>query len=274
VDPLSRPARSWLFVPATHPDRFGKAAASGADRVIIDLEDAVAPEAKSQARRGLPPGLPGEVPCYLRVNGFGTQWFEEDLRLATQLPFAGVVLPKAEAVEQIVAAAVGLREHQTIVALVESALGVWNVSEVARAARVERIAFGSIDLQLDTGIRGEEIELAYARSRIVLASRVAKLAAPVDAVSLGIDDEASVARDAERARRFGFGGKLCIHPKQVGPINRAFLPSEEEVAWARGLIDALAARPDRGRGAFSYRGTLVDRPVIERAKQILALSGM
>jgi citrate lyase subunit beta/citryl-CoA lyase len=271
MDPMSRPARSWLFVPATQPKRFAKAVASGADRVIIDLEDAVAPEAKRDAGRQLPTNLPGGVPLYLRINGFGTDWFEEDLTLAAKLPFTGVVLPKAETAEQILAVAVALREQQTVIPLVESALGVWNVLEVARAGKVERLAFGSIDLQLDTGIRGEEIELAYARSRVVIASRVAKIAAPLDSISLAIDDESGVKRDAERARSFGFGGKLCIHPRQVAPINRAFLPSQEDVDWARGLIEALAATSDRERGAFSYRGSLVDRPVIERAKQILAL---
>jgi citrate lyase subunit beta/citryl-CoA lyase len=138
---------------------------------------------------------------------------------------------------------------------------------------VERLAFGAVDFQLDVGGRdGEAIHLAYARSRIVIASRVAGIAAPIDAVSLSLDDDAEVAREADHARRFGFAGKLCIHPRQIAAVHGAFAPSDDEVVWARGLVEALEARPADARGAFSYRGTMVDRPVIERAKRILSLA--
>ncbi len=273
MDAMTVPARSWLFVPATRPERFAKAAASGADRVILDLEDAVVPEAKTEARRCLAgEQLPAGVPLYVRINGCGTEWFEEDLAVAAKLPLAGVLLPKAETAEQVARVAAALGEEQRIVPIVETALGLWNVLEVARGAKVERLAFGSVDFQLDTGIRGEEAELAYARSRVVIASKIAGIAAPLDSVSLEIDDETSVTHGSERARRFGFAGKLCIHPRQAVPTNRAFLPSQEEVDWAQGLIAALAARSEQERGAFSYRGGMVDRPVIERAREILSLA--
>ncbi len=273
MDPMTTPARSWLFVPATRPERYAKAAASGADRVILDLEDGVAPETKVAARRRIAEEpLPAGVPLYVRINGWGTEWFEEDLCVAAKLPLTGVLQPKAEKAEHVAVVAAALGESQRIVAIVETALGLWNVFELARGAKVERLAFGSLDFQLDTGIRGEEGELAYARSRIVIASKIARIAAPLDSVSLALDDESSLTHDCERARRFGFGGKLCIHPRQVGPTNRAFLPSQEEVNWARGLMEALEARPKQD-GVFSYRGGMVDRPVIERAKQILSLAG-
>lgn len=276
IGPLAAaaPARSWLFVPATRPDRFAKAAASGADRIILDLEDAVAPEAKGDARRNLGASpLPSGPPVYVRVNGSGTEWIEEDLAVAAALPIAGVVVPKAERAEQLARIAAALPPTLPIVAILETALGLWNALEVARAPGVERLAFGAVDFQLDVGARdGEALQLAYARSRIVIATRVAGVAAPIDAISLGIDDEAAVAREAEQARRFGFGGKLCIHPRQVAPTHRAYAPNAAELAWAEGLLDALAARRSDERGAFAYEGGMVDRPVIERAKQIVSLA--
>jgi citrate lyase subunit beta/citryl-CoA lyase len=273
VDPLTSAARSWLFVPATRPDRFASAAASGADRVIVDLEDAVAPDAKEEARRGLARApLPAGVPLYVRVNGCGTEWFEADLALAAALPIAGILLPKADDREHVARAAAALADPQRVVPIVESALGLWNVLEVARGRRVERLAFGALDLQLETGMRDEGDAQSYARSRVVIASKVAGLAPPIDSVSPAIDDDARLALDAERSVRFGFAGKLCIHPRQLAATNRAFQPSAEEVEWARALLAAAAARPAGDRGAFSFRGAMVDRPVLERARQILSLA--
>jgi citrate lyase subunit beta / citryl-CoA lyase len=273
MDPLSAPARSWLFVPATRPERFAKAAASGADRVIVDLEDAVAPADKRPAARNLLGArLPAEVPLYLRVNGLGTEWFEEDLATAARLPLAGIVLPHADGPEHLARAAAALPAALGIVAIVESAAGLWSALEVARAPRAERLAFGSLDFGLDTGARDEGGAMAYARSRLVVASRVAGIAPPIDSVSVAIDDEAAVAREAERGRAFGFAGKMCIHPRQIGPANRVFQPGAEDLEWAEALLAALAARPGDG-AAFSFRGTMVDRPVVERARQILAQAG-
>jgi len=267
-------ARSWLFVPATRPERFEKAAASGADRIIVDLEDAVAADAKVEARDRLAAAaFPSRVPVYLRVNGHGTEWFHDDVVLAARRPFAGVVLPKASSAAEVERLAAALPPEQTIVPLVETAAGVWNVLEVARAHGVERLAFGAVDFQLDAGISGGPLELAYARSRIAIASRVAGIAAPVDAISVALDDELQVESEAREGRRFGFGGKMCIHPRQVAPTHAAYQPSAEEIAWARGLLEALAERKGEERGAFSYRGGMVDRPVIERARQIVAVAG-
>lgn len=273
MDALTLPACSWLFVPATSPERFSKAAASGADRVIIDLEDAVSEAAKPDARCQLARvPLPEGVPLYVRINGCDTEWFEADLALVAKLPVAGILLPKAETAAHVARAAAVLAPGQTIVAIIETAAGLWNVLEVARGPKIERLAFGALDFQVDTGISGEEpneLELAYARSRIVIATRVAGIAAAIDSVSTAIDDAELLGKDARRGRRFGFAGKLCIHPKQIAPTHKAFLPGPEEREWALGLMEALAARPEHERGSFSYRGGMVDRPVIERAKHIL-----
>lgn len=271
MDPLSAPARSWLFVPANRPERFAKAAASGADRVIIDLEDAVAASDKRSACRALLDApLPETVPVYLRVNGHGTEWFEQDLEVAARLRLAGVMLPKADTGEHVARVAAALPPSARIVAIVESAAGVWNALDVARAPRVERVAFGAVDFELDTGMKDEGDVLAHARSQVVIASRVAGIAPPIDSVTLSIDDGEAVAAAAARARRFGFAGKLCIHPRQLEAVNAVFRPTPAEVEWARAVLAAREARPPGGAAAFSFRGTMVDRPVLERATVVLA----
>jgi citrate lyase subunit beta/citryl-CoA lyase len=273
MDPVTARARSWLFVPATRQERFAKAAASGADRIILDLEDAVAPGEKRDACRALVRApLPTNLPVYVRVNGHGTEWFEEDLAFAARLTIVGILLPKADGSEHVARAAAALPASLRIVPIVETAAGLWNVLDVARGPKVERLAFGALDFHLDTGMQDEGDALAYARSRVTLASRVAGIAPPIDSVSLTIDDEAKVAADAERGRRFGFAGKLCIHPKQLPPTNRVFQPSEADVEWAEELLEAAARRPD-DNAAFSFRGTMVDRPVMQRARQILVQAG-
>jgi citrate lyase subunit beta/citryl-CoA lyase len=269
--PASRgdgPARSWLFVPATRPDRFAKAAASGADRVILDLEDAVAPEDKVDARRGLMTAtIPRQVPVYVRVNSALTPWFEEDLGVARTLAIRGVLLPKADSTAHVERALAAITPEHVVVPIIETAAGLWNVLDVARCPRVERLVFGALDFTLDTGIQDADGAFDAVRSRIVVASKVAGIAPPVDLVTLAIDDQDLLRRHAGRSRSFGFGGKLCIHPKQIPITNDAFRPSDEEVAWARAILDELATRP--GDAVFSHNGELVDRPVIERAKQVI-----
>jgi citrate lyase subunit beta/citryl-CoA lyase len=269
MDTSMTPARSWLFVPATRPDRFAKAATSGADRVILDLEDAVAPNEKEIARQNLASAaIPRDVPVYVRVNSALTPWFEDDLETAATLPIRGILLPKADSAAHVGrVVAIFARDH-VIVPIIETAAGVWNVLEVARAPRVERLVFGALDFSLDTGMHDEEGAFDYVRSRIVIASKVAGIAPPVDFVTLGIDDQELLKRDAERSRLFGFGGKLCIHPNQVRVTNDAFRPTDDEVAWARAILAEQAARPNDA--VFALNGELVDRPVLERARQIVA----
>ncbi len=262
------PARSWLFVPATRPDRFAKAAASGADRVILDLEDAVAPEEKANARRGLMTAtIPRDVPVYVRVNSALTPWFEEDLGVARTLAIRGVLLPKADSAAHVERALAAIAPEHVVVPIIETAVGLWNVLDVARCPRVERLIFGALDFTLDTGIHDADGAFDAVRSRIVVASKVAGIAPPVDLVTLAIDDQEQLRRHAARSRSFGFGGKLCIHPKQIPITNDAFRPSDEEVAWARAVLDELSSRPEDA--VFAHRGELVDRPVIQRAKQII-----
>lgn len=258
---------SYLFVPGNRPDRFEKARNAGANAVILDLEDAVPNGEKTEAREAVAASLSPDYPAYVRVNGVGTAWIWDDLEAITRPGLAGVVLPKAEDSDQVAEVAARIPAAATVLPLVETAAGIWNARELAEAPRVERLAFGSIDFQLDAGIDGEDEELLYARSRFVLASRVAGILPPLDGVTVALDDADRLKTAVERARRLGFGGKLCIHPKQLDAVNRGFMPSEDEISWARRVLEAADSA---GTGAVRLGGEMIDRPVIERAKGILA----
>lgn len=260
--------RSCLFVPGNRPERFVKACESGADAVIVDLEDAVTPDEKTQARETVAAWLSAQFPVYVRINAVNTEWFEEDVAAIQRPGVIGVVLPKAEEKEQITLLAGRLPGDVRIVPMAETALGVWNALELASAPRVERLIFGSIDFQLDTGITGDYDELLYARSRVVLASRVAGILPPLDGISTDIENDDVLAADVQRARRLGFGGKLCIHPKHVKTINDGFLPTEQEITWARSIMEAIKVM---GEGAIRLDGKMVDRPVIEKARKIMEM---
>ncbi len=270
-------ARAALFVPATRADRIPKALASGADAVIVDLEDAVAPQDKDSARAALDVALahqhrasataPSAGPAlWVRVNT-GAPWSDQDLALcARHAAVQAVVVPKAESAQQMQAAfeACG---RKPLVALIETAEGYARRDDVASHPAVKRLAFGSIDFQLDLGISGEGDALLVFRSGLVLASRLAGLPAPLDGVTVEVANPEVVAADAARARALGFGGKLCIHPQQVGPVNAAFSPSPAEIDWAQRVEAACEASAG---AAVAVDGKMVDRPVLLRAQALLA----
>jgi citrate lyase subunit beta/citryl-CoA lyase len=256
--------RSYLFVPGNRPERFDKALASGADAVILDLEDAVPPEAKVEARAAVARWLAPQRSVVIRINGPGTSWFAEDLALCALAGVAAVLVPKAERVadlQRIATVAIGC----AVLPLIETAAGFENARALAAADGVQRLVFGSIDFQLDLGIQGDE-ELLFYRSQLVLVSRLAGLVAPADGVTAAIDDAAQLQRDTERARRLGFGAKLCIHPKQVETVNRGLAPTHAEIAWARRVLDAAAQAHG---AAVALDGKMIDRPVILRAQTIV-----
>lgn len=258
--------RSLLFVPGSRPERFDKALAAGADAVIVDLEDAVAPADKLSAREALRAWLrPGHA-VIVRINAADTPWFADDITLCALPGVAAVMLPKAEHTETI--ATLRAAGAKGVLPLIESAAGFASLATIATAPGVQRLVFGSIDFQLDLGMRdAHEDELLYFRSQIVLASRLAGLAAPIDGVSTAIDDAAALHVDVQRARRLGFGGKLCIHPKQVAGVHRGFAPSADELAWAQRVLAASAVA---GGAAIAVDGKMVDKPVLLRAERILS----
>jgi citrate lyase subunit beta/citryl-CoA lyase len=264
--------RSLLFVPAHRPERFSKALASGADAVIIDLEDAVAPGLKAQARASLWTWLaqasPEQVPAgvAVRINAEAA-WQADDLALCAAFPAVHTVMvPKAESaldMERVAAASGG----RALLALIETACGYESRREIASVSAVHQLAFGSIDFQADLGIRGEGDALLTFRSGLVLASRLAGLPPPIDGVTVEVNDTAAVRADAQRARDLGFAGKLCIHPAQVGPVNEAFSPSTLELDWAERVVAAMNAA---GGAAVAVDGKMVDKPVLLRAQALLA----
>lgn len=260
--------RSLLFVPGDRPERFEKAASAGADRIVIDLEDAVLPEAKAVARDNVANWLSKEGPVQVavRVNDTGTSWFSEDMALAVSLPrVTAIILPKAERKATVEAVAARLNRGQQLIALVETAAGYVDRVEIARARGVGRLAFGSVDFCADTGMKDLGDDLNGIRIELVIASAVAGLPAPIEGVTLSVRDAAALDLDIARATRLGFGGKLCIHPSQVAPVNAGFSPSAEELVWAERVIAAASLQ-----GATVVDGKLVDKPVMDRARKLLA----
>jgi citrate lyase subunit beta / citryl-CoA lyase len=260
-------SRAWLFVPGHRPERFDKALAAGADRVIVDLEDAVAPADKDRARAALAAWLAAtRARVAVRLNAADTPWFAQDLALVAAPAVAAVVLPKAED-PAVLAALHARRPDAALVPLVESAAGLAAARALAAAPGVERLAFGHIDFQVDIGLQdAHEDELLPFRAELVLASRLARVAPPLDGVTVAIDDAERLAADVQRARRLGFGGKLCIHPKQVAGVRAGFAPTAAEVAWAERVLQAAAAA---GGAAVAVDGRMVDKPVLLRAEAVL-----
>lgn len=270
--PASPLPRTYLFVPADRPERYAKALASGADAVIVDLEDAVAPGAKRGARDALAGSLDEATPVIVRVNAAGSPWFEEDLALCRHPGVAALLLPKAESIDVVCHAFEST--FKDVLPIVESARGLEEVRAMARVPGVVRLAFGSIDLALDLGIDcapgGGEAELQPYRAQVVLASRLGGLPAPIDGVSTAIEDAAALRADAERSRRLGFGAKLCIHPRQIAVVRAAFSPDPQRIDWARRVCAAFEAA---GGAAVAVDGEMIDLPVVERARVVLRGAG-
>lgn len=254
--------RSYLFVPGNRPERFDKALASAADTVIVDLEDAVPPDQKDAARRAVSAWLAAARPVAVRINAADTPWHRDDLAVCRQPGVSAVMVAKAERADALAALDLGV----PLLPLIESAAGIDQLRAIAAVPGVQRVAFGAIDFQLDLHMRASFDELVFFRSQIVLASRLAGLAAPIDSPSVAIDDLAEVEREALAARRLGFGAKLCIHPKQADAVNRSFSPTDAELAWARRV---LALAESSGGAAVALDGRMIDKPVILRAQATL-----
>ncbi|PAA17923.1 HpcH/HpaI aldolase/citrate lyase family protein [Pseudomonas fragi] len=266
--------RSALFVPATRPERIPKALQSGADQVIVDLEDAVAEDLKAQARASLDAFLNDnpQARVLVRINAPQHQQQAADIELCRRQPgVVAVLLPKAESAAQVEqAAAFG----KPVWPIIESARGLLELPAIARARGVERLSFGALDLGLDLGLAsdtaGAQRILDQARYAILLHSVLAQLAPPLDSVFADINNSAGMARMAADARDMGFGGLLCIHPGQVAVIHAAFMPRQDELDWARRVLDAVASTG----GVFVLDGQMVDAPVIGLARRVLRRAGL
>ena len=267
--------RTYLFVPGDRPERFEKALASGADAVVLDLEDAVAAEAKGRAREAIARWCGAEAQAHrarvvVRINDLRAPEATDDLAMLRDSRVAAVMLPKAEDADQVKHLR-GTLPEAAVIALVETARGVAQAQAVAAARGVVRLAFGTLDyaLDLDLDIADSAEGLAHGAAAIASASRLAELPAPIAGVTPQLDDEPRLLSDLAWARRHGFAAKLCIHPRQVTPIHAALAPSAQAVEWARRVLAAEAASP----GAAQLDGRMIDRPVVLQARRTLQRAG-
>lgn len=282
MSPGSPSPRSWLFVPADSNKKMMKALASGADAVIFDLEDSVAPAQKPLARELLgllPDRQDGEPQRWVRINPIGTEAHRDDLELLADLEIDGVVLPKAECGDDVADLAAELApRHLPIHAIVtETAASLFGLLSYRDCcSSLAAMSWGAEDLSAALGASskygaGGELAFTYQLARsLCLAGAVAAEVQPVDGVFADFRDETGLTAEARAAASEGFTGKLAIHPAQVGPINAAFTPSEAEVEHARAIVAAFEAEPEAG--VLSVGGKMVDRPHLIQARRVLARS--
>jgi citrate lyase subunit beta/citryl-CoA lyase len=258
------PPLAPLFVPGSRPERFAKAAAA-ATTIILDLEDAVAPAAKAEARTHVAEHsakLP--IPVIVRINGCRTPWFAADMAAIRLTPIAAVMLPKTESAADVALVIAAAERPIPVIGLIESARGLDRLSEILVAPDFAFAAFGSIDFALDICCAHDRIALLAARTELVWRSRAAAKPAPIDGVTARVDSPLLALRDARHSANLGFSGKMAVHPIQVEPIARAFRPDKRAITWA----EKVAKIASDGT-ATSLDGEMVDGPVVERARSIL-----
>lgn len=261
---------TYLFVPGDRPERFTKALGSGADRVILDLEDAVRPDAKPAARAAILAADLDWSRVVVRINDAASPFFADDLFFVARVRASAILLPKAEtraALDQIAEAA---GRAVDLLPQIETVRGLEAVPELLTHPRARRAVFGHLDFALDLGAVPEWEPLLYARSRLVALSRLARAEPPVDSVTTDVQDMDRLRADATAARKLGFAAKLLIHPAQVAPAAEVFRPSQAEVDWARRVLAAIG---DGTAGAVAVDGKMIDKPVEEAARRILARLG-
>ena len=263
-------ARSFLFVPGDRSDRFAKALSSGADVVICDLEDAVSISRKEYARTETSKWLDSGGSAIVRINAVNSPEFPADcLALLGRVGVRALMVPKSEDPEALKALHHEFGGKIPIIALIETALGLFRVHEISEVPGVVRLAFGSIDFAFDIDASNDSHALDIARFKLVMASRVAGLVAPIDGVTTDLDNPDVTASAAKTARDLGFGGKLCIHPTQIEIVNKTFMPTSDEIRQAQEILSGSS-----DSGAYRLRGQMVDKPVVDRARLNLKRAGL
>ena len=264
--------KTWLFVPATRIDRVAKAFASGADAVIVDLEDAVAKVDRIQARTSLKNYHDSEdyQPIWLRINRAGSTDFEKDLELCKQVPnLAGLILPKAEQAADIeqVHNATGL----PVIALIENAIGLYQIDSMAKASGLVAFSYGFLDLcndlQVQVGTIAADIIANQIRYQLLLTSKVHNLLAPIDSVYTDFNDDKGLGQRVQLWSQMGLSGMLCIHPKQVAVVQQSLQPTDTEIDFAKRVVKEYQRS---GQAVFKIDGNMVDAPVIEHCRQLLS----
>lgn len=257
-------SRSWLLASAADEANFAPALASEADSVVFDMEDAVPAAGKAEARERVVEALSTGMTAWVRVNGMETEYWAEDLAALSKAPgLRGVMLAMTERPEQVTHTAMRLHAGTPVVALIESAIGIENATAIASAPGTFRLAFGVGDFRRDTGASDEPMALAYARSKLVVASRVGQLPGPIDGPTVGALGEDLLAACKVTAS-MGMTGKLCLLLEAADTINKGLSPSESEIKWAHELLDAHAAGAVVGDGSYL--------PRLARAEKISALA--
>lgn len=265
--------RSLLFAPGNDARKLEKALESDADAVVADLEDAVPAPEKGRAReivRDLVAGARPETLLAVRLNAVGTAFWEDDLRMLSELPPDALVLPKATPDG---VAALG-PDGPPVIGIAETAQGLRLGYETACSPRTVALLLGAVDLGLELGLepRADGQEVLFARSKLVVDSAAAGIRGPLDLVHVDLDDDEGLEAECRLARSLGLRGKACIHPAQVAIVNRVFSPSDEETDRARRVVQAYEQGRAEGRGVVSLDGEMIDLPVVERARQVLAAS--
>lgn len=264
--------RTWLFVPATRIDRVKKAFASGTDAVIVDLEDAVATTDKVQARKDLQVYYNSQdyQPIWVRINKAGSEEFFKDVVLCQQMPnLAGVLLAKAEQASDIENAhnMTGL----PVIALIETALGLYQIDSMAKSAGLLAFSYGFLDLcndlQVHVGTAAADVIANQIRYQLLLTSKVHQLLAPIDTVYTDFNDGKGLGQRVQLWSQMGMSGMLCIHPKQVATVKQSLQPTDADIEFARRVIEEYERS---GQAVFKIAGQMVDAPVIERCRQLLS----
>jgi citrate lyase subunit beta/citryl-CoA lyase len=254
-----------LFTPGDRPDRFDKGRDASRGALILDLEDGVGPANKARAREATCEWLARGGGALVRINAVDTAAFGDDVAaLASARGVAAIVIPKTQSAADLEKVA-RVWPAASLFPLIESPEGLARLGEIAAVRGIVQLVLGALDMHAAVGMRFPQVDfITYCRIQLALASRIARLAAPVDSPFPGFKDAEAVARDAQAAAGLGFAAKLCIHPAQLEPVRNAFMPSDEELAWAR-EVEAAAA----SGGAVAVRGAMVDAPVVASARQIL-----
>ncbi|WP_435300648.1 HpcH/HpaI aldolase/citrate lyase family protein [Timonella sp. A28] len=264
-------SRSWLLVNASKPELFEDALRSEADSVIFDLESAVPDADKEQARYNVIRALSSGMSAWVRINAMDTPYWQEDVSaLVTAHGLRGVMLAQTEKPEQVTLTAMRLRAGIPVIALIESAIGVENATAIASAPGTFRLAFGVNDFRKDTGVTEDPIALAYARGKLVVASRVGKLPGPIDGPPAATDSPETVFEACAVTQRMGMTGKMCLTVAQVEDVNMGLSPSEEELVWARELITAHEQALHHKNGLKIADGSYLPR--LARAQKIANLA--
>ncbi len=268
------PPLTFLYAPADRPDRVAKALGSAADVVLVDLEDAVAPAHKDDARANVLRLLASVArPVQVRVNHPSTPWHAADLAAVAALPLeVGVRLPKAESPEEIRAVATALPDR-ALHPLIESALGIERALDIATASpRIASLGLGEADLRSDLGV-ADDAGLTWARSRVIVAARAARLAPPAMSAYANVRDLDGLAESCRAGRALGFRGRTAIHPVQLATIRAAFLPTPQEIARAREVVERVTGATAAGVGAIALAdGTFLDVAMVEQARTVLSLA--